>query len=105
MVKGPLLPSLAFLVLGFGPILWFICQNSIRQLVTPAGLLGRVGSVIQVAIYGTRSIGALIGGIVAARAGFEEALALVIALFAASAASVFLSELIRLQKLPERAAA
>jgi hypothetical protein len=74
-------------LLGFGPILWFVCQNSSRQIVTPPGLLGRVGSVIQVAIYGVRSVGALLGGLVAARFGFDAALILIIALFAASAAS------------------
>ena len=97
---GIVLPVITFALLGFGPILWFVCQNSIRQLVTPAGLLGRVGSVIQVAIYGVRSIGALIGGIVAARAGFDAALLMVIALFALSAASVFVSALGSLREMP-----
>ncbi|MCX7340735.1 MAG: MFS transporter [Hyphomicrobiales bacterium] len=81
------LPFVTFLLLGFGPILWFVCQNSSRQIVTPPGLLGRVGSVIQVAIYGVRSVGALLGGLVAARFGFDAALILIIALFAASATS------------------
>ena len=94
------LPVISFALLGFGPILWFVCQNSIRQLVTPAGLLGRVGSVIQVAIYGVRSIGALVGGIVAARAGFDAALMMVVVLFALSAASVFGSALGSLREMP-----
>jgi predicted MFS family arabinose efflux permease len=93
-------PVAVFLLLGFGPILWFVCQNSIRQLVTPPGLLGRVGSVIQVAIYGVRSIGALLGGIVAARLGFGAAMALIVGLFAASLLAVLLSSLARLQTLP-----
>jgi predicted MFS family arabinose efflux permease len=89
-----------FLLLGFGPILWFVCQNSIRQLVTPPVLLGRVGSVIQVAIYGVRSVGALLGGIVAARLGFDAAMALIVGLFAASLLAVLLSSLARLRTLP-----
>lgn len=93
-------PVAVFLLLGFGPILWFVCQNSIRQLVTPPGLLGRVGSVIQVAIYGVRSVGALLGGIVAARFGFDAAMALIVGLFAASLMAVLLSSLARLQTLP-----
>jgi predicted MFS family arabinose efflux permease len=95
------LPMIVFGLLGFGPILWFVCQNSIRQLVTPAGLLGRVGSVIQVAIYGVRSIGALAGGLVAAHLGFGAALGLVIALFALSTLSVVLSSLGKLSRMPE----
>jgi predicted MFS family arabinose efflux permease len=98
---GVLLPTVSFLLLGFGPILWFVCQNSIRQLVTPKGLLARVGSVIQVAIYGVRSVGALIGGVVAVQAGFDAALLLACALFALSALSVVFSALIRLRALPE----
>ncbi len=98
-------PALVFLLLGYGPILWFVCQNSIRQLVTPPGMLGRVGSVIQVAIYGVRSLGALAGGLVAARLGFDAALALIVALFAASVASVLLSALIGLKELPGAASA
>ncbi len=100
---GVTAPIVAFGLLGFGPILWFVCQNSIRQLVTPAGLLGRVGSVIQVAIYGVRSVGALLGGLVAARFGYDAALALVIILFAGSVASVPLSALGSLRTMPERA--
>ncbi len=93
-------PVAVFLLLGFGPILWFVCQNSIRQLVTPPGLLGRVGSVIQVAIYGVRSVGALLGGLVAARLGFDAAMALIVGLFSASLLAVLLSSLARLQTLP-----
>jgi predicted MFS family arabinose efflux permease len=100
VLGGAGLPALAFFLLGFGPILWFVCQNSIRQLVTPAGLLGRVGSVIQVAIYGVRSIGALAGGLTAAHLGFGAALVLVIALFALSTVSVLTSSLGRLREMP-----
>lgn len=102
--SGPALPALAYLLLGFGPILWFVCQNSIRQLVTPPGLLGRVGSVIQVAIYGVRSFGAILGGLLATHAGFETALLAVIALFACSTASVLLSALGGLARMPASAA-
>jgi MFS family permease len=101
MVGGVAMPMIVFFLLGFGPILWFVCQNSIRQLVTPTGLLGRVGSVIQVAIYGVRSIGALVGGLVAAHVGFGAALGLVIALFALSTLSVLASSLGKLKIMPE----
>jgi predicted MFS family arabinose efflux permease len=90
-----------FLLLGFGPILWFVCQNTIRQLVTPHGMLGRVGAVIQLAIYGVRSIGALIGGQVAESYGYTAAIWLVIALFALSTLTVPLSALGRLARLPD----
>lgn len=100
-ISGMVLPLVTFLLLGFGPILWFVCQNSIRQLVTPAELLGRVGSVIQVAIYGVRSVGALLGGFVAVHAGFEAALMMVVLLFAISTVCVLASALGGLRALPD----
>ncbi len=100
---GGVTSGAAYLLLGFGPILWFVCQNTIRQLVTPPGLLGRVGAVIQLAMYGVRSIGAVLGGWVASRYGFDAALALVISLFALSTLVIPLSALGRLTRLPEKA--
>ncbi|MGL4240749.1 MAG: hypothetical protein ACRCTI_06510, partial [Beijerinckiaceae bacterium] len=93
-----------FLILGYGPILWFVCQNTIRQLVTPHGMLGRVGAVIQLAIYGVRSLGALVGGHIAAHYGFEAGIWLVVGLFALSTLTVPLSALGSLARLPESAA-
>lgn len=95
--------ALAYGLLGFGPIIWFVCQNTIRQLVTPAGMLGRVGAVIQLAIYGVRSVGALLGGWIAARYGAETALGAIAALFAVSTAVIPLSALSRLSALPRAA--
>ena len=31
-------------LIGFGPMLWLICQTTVRQLVTPAPMLGRVNA-------------------------------------------------------------
>ena len=79
-----------FFGLGFGPSMWLIAQNSVRQLVTPPALLGRVNAVIQTAIYGIRPLGALIGGAVAGAAGPEVGIGFVALAFAASfAVSLF----------------
>jgi hypothetical protein len=91
-----------FLV-GFGPMLWLICQITVRQLVTPAPLMGRVNATLQTAIYGVRPLGALAGGLVAANAGLHAALLLVAAAFALSALVIVLSPLARLRALPEPA--
>ncbi|MBX9698987.1 MAG: MFS transporter, partial [Acetobacteraceae bacterium] len=53
--------ALAFFLFGFGPILWFIAQTSLRQAVTPLHLLGRVSATLTTAIYGMRPLGALAG--------------------------------------------
>ncbi len=73
-----------FFFLGFGPSMWLIAQNSVRQLVTPGTMLGRVNAVIQTAIYGIRPLGALIGGLVVGAAGPDSGLAVVVLAFAAS---------------------
>jgi predicted MFS family arabinose efflux permease len=95
--------ALVYFLLGFGPIIWFVCQNTIRQLVTPKGLLGRVGAVIQLAIYGVRSAGALVGGWVSARYGLETGILLIAGLFALSTLTIPLSALGRLAAMPDTA--
>lgn len=80
----------AFFLLGFGPSMWLVVQNSVRQLVTPPAMLGRVNAVIQTAIYGIRPLGALLGGLVAGSAGPQAGLVFVaIAYLASFAVSVF----------------
>ncbi|MEM6913978.1 MAG: MFS transporter, partial [Pseudomonadota bacterium] len=94
--SDPLLLNAAFLLLGFGPSMWLVVQNSIRQLVTPPAMLGRVNAVIQTAIYGIRPLGALAGGFVAGTWGPEAALVLVVGAYAASLAASFLGGLRRI---------
>ena len=97
----PLLCSLAgFFLIGFGPMLWLICQTTVRQLVTPAPLMGRVNATVQTAIYGVRPLGALAGGLVAAQAGVESALILVAISFALSTVVIVMSPLARLRAMP-----
>lgn len=59
---SPLAIYAGFFLLGFGPSMWMIAQNSVRQLVSPQAMLGRVNAVIQTTIYGARPLGALCGG-------------------------------------------
>lgn len=73
-----------FILLGFGPSMWLVTQNSVRQLVTPPATLGRVNAVIQTAIYGVRPLGALIGGVVVGSAGAQTGIAFVVVAFAVS---------------------
>jgi predicted MFS family arabinose efflux permease len=85
-----------FFLLGFGPSLWLVAQNAVRQLVSPPLILGRVNAVIQTAIYGVRPIGALIGGLVAGQAGPTAGLGLVAAAFGLSFAVSVFSDLRRI---------
>jgi predicted MFS family arabinose efflux permease len=97
--QGLALPMAAQFLIGFGPMMWLVCQLSIRQAVTPRAMLGCVGATLQVAIYGVRPIGALAGGWLA---GMNPAwgIGLAGALFAASTAAVLGSKLVTLRAMP-----
>ncbi|MDX8350469.1 MFS transporter [Cognatiyoonia sp. IB215446] len=73
-----------FFLLGFGPSMWLIAQNSVRQLMTPTEMLGRVNAVIQTAIYGIRPLGAIAGGYWVTLFGVEAGLQLVVGAFVLS---------------------
>lgn len=83
----------AFFILGFGPAMWLITQNSVRQLVTPGIMLGRVNAVIQTAIYGIRPLGALTGGAVVSVTSPGTGLSLAVFVFALSLAAALFSRL------------
>ena len=102
---GAALPFAALFLIGFGPMMWLICQTGIRQVVTPPAMLGRVGAVLQVAIYGVRPLGALAGGALAAGFGPAAGIWLAGAGFAVACAVVLGSDLVRLRRLPAAVAA
>ncbi|WP_439515113.1 MFS transporter [Oceanibaculum nanhaiense] len=95
------LPFVAFFLIGFGPMIWQIGQTSLRQIVTPPDLLGRVGATLQVAVFGVRPLGALLGGWIGAGWGVETAMLLVPAGFALSLLAILASPLRRLGSLEE----
>ena len=104
-VNGFVLAAAGYFLVGFGPMLWLICQTTVRQLVTPLSLMGRVNATVQTAIYGVRPLGALAGGLLAAQAGLQSALMLVAVAFALSALAIVLSPLARLRTMPVPAGA
>lgn len=100
---GFALAAVGHFLVGFGPMLWLICQTTVRQLVTPAPLMGRVNATVQTAIYGVRPLGALAGGLVAAQAGLHGALILIAVAFSLSTLVIVLSPLARLRAMPAAA--
>ena len=103
--SGPAVPAAGFFLIGFGPMLWAICQTTVRQLVTPAHMQGRVNATIQTATYGVRPLGALVAGALAAHSGVEAALVLVAVSFVLSTLAILVSPLARLQAMPAPAGA
>jgi predicted MFS family arabinose efflux permease len=101
--NGFALAAAGYFLVGFGPMLWLICQTTVRQLVTPSPLMGRVNATVQTAIYGVRPLGALAGGFVAAQAGLHAALLMIAAAFALSTLVIVVSPLARMRVLPKSA--
>jgi predicted MFS family arabinose efflux permease len=90
---------------GFGPMLWLVLQTSVRQIVTPPDMLGRVAATISTAIYGVRPIGALAAGALAEVAGSPAAIWLAAVAFVVSGAAMAMSPAARLRTMPTATAA
>ncbi|MEQ8815451.1 MAG: MFS transporter [Thalassobaculum sp.] len=100
----PALAGLSFFLLGLGPILWVISTTTLRQAVTPQGLLGRVSS-FSVLAQGSRPLGAALGAAVAALSGAEACLLLAVGGFLVQALVILASPAVRLVLQPEPAVA
>ena len=74
----------SFFLLGFGPSMWLVAQNTIRQAVTPNHVLGSVNAVIQTGIHGSRAVGAAMGGLLLGRVDPQAAILGVASLFLCS---------------------
>lgn len=98
-VPSALLAGLAFFILGAGPILWVISTTTLRQVVTPAPLLGRV-SAINIMAYGARPLGAGLGALLGGLYGVETCLIAAVAGFLLQALIIAASPAVRLQSQP-----
>lgn len=92
--------AVAFFLFGFGPILWFIVQTSLRQAVTPRALLGRISATLTTAMYGMRPVGALAGGLTGEAFGLQAAIWLPVGLFAFSTLAILASQMPALKAMP-----
>ena len=96
------LAAASFFVMGMGPILWVISTTTLRQTVTPSHLLGRV-SAINIAAYGSRPLGAAIGGFVGGLFGAEIAIVVAAVGFLVQAMVILASPVLRLVRQPRLA--
>jgi predicted MFS family arabinose efflux permease len=98
----PLLAGISFFLLGAGPLLWVVSTTTLRQLVTPPEMLGRVSALYLLAT-GTRSVGAAIGAFVGGLYGAEACLVVSAVMFLLQALVILLSPVPRLAKQPRMA--
>lgn len=101
-VPSLLLAAASFFLIGVGPVLWVISTTTLRQIVTPSALLGRV-SAINIVTYGARPIGSALGAVLAGAYGAESCLAIAALAFFMQAALILASPVPRLVRQPEMA--
>ena len=100
-VPSAALAGTSFFLLGVGPILWVVSTTTLRQIVTPEHLLGRVSAINSLA-YGARPVGAAIGALVGASLGETACLGVAAALFMLQAGMILASPVVGLRRLPPR---
>ena len=94
------LAGLSFFLFGAGPIIWTITTTTLRQSVTPHGMLGRVGAVFLTVNAGARPVGAALGGAVGAAWGETACLWVAFAGFVLQATVILASRVSGLRRLP-----
>jgi predicted MFS family arabinose efflux permease len=97
------LAALSFFLIGAGPVLWVISSTTLRQVVTPAALLGRVSALITTATVGARPLGSAIAALAAAY-GPNACIVPAAAGFALQLAIIASSPTAKLVVLPQAAA-
>jgi hypothetical protein len=94
--ESVLATSLGFLaqfLVGFGPMMWMVCRTSVIQSLTPRDMLGTVGATMQLAVFGVRPLGALVGGALGAKLSVDAGIAFAGGLFLLSFLAIALSRL------------
>lgn len=97
---SPWLAGLSYFIMGLGPMLWIIGTATLRQIVTPAALLGRVAAVSLMATQGARPLGAAIGAVLGGAYGAETCLVAAAIGFLVQAAVVMRSPIPQMKRLP-----
>ncbi len=87
-------------LLGSGLMIYNINQQSIRQAVTPDGLLGRVQSGVFVLVAAAGVVGSLLGGAIGQSVSLRAALAVGVALNLISVLPTIFSQLRKLRTVP-----
>jgi predicted MFS family arabinose efflux permease len=92
------LAAASYFLLGFGPLIWVVSTTTLRQVVAPPDMLGRVTSLFTLATS-TRSVGAAIGAVVGGIYGVDACLVVSAALFLTQAVVILASPAARLASL------
>lgn len=99
-----LLAGASFFLFGAGPVVWVVSSTTLRQTVTPHGVLGQVSAIMLTVNAGARPIGAALGGLIGARYGESACLVVAAIGFVLQAAVITASPMRSLRTLPAAAA-
>ncbi|HXZ10252.1 MAG TPA: MFS transporter [Paraburkholderia sp.] len=91
----------SFFLLGAGPILWVVGSTTLRQAITPVGMMGRVSAINSTATYGARPLGAFVGALISGHMGMEACLVAAALAFVVQALIIVMSPAARLAEIPE----
>ena len=94
------LAALSFFLVGAGPIVWVISTATLRQTVTPSGLLGRA-SAISMTATGARPVGAALGALLGTLYGAEICLVVATLGFLIQALLILTSPVLSLERQPQ----
>ncbi|WP_035055928.1 MFS transporter [Andreprevotia chitinilytica] len=96
------LACISYFLFGAGPILWTISSTTLRQAITPQGMLGRLSAINSTTTYGARPLGALLGASVSMQFGMGASLIVAVIAFMVQALLILRSPAVRLTALPDR---
>jgi MFS family permease len=91
----------AGVISAFGAIIYNIQQISLRQLITPQRLQGRMTAVMRFIVWGTIPLGSLIGGALGASIGLRETLVIGAIGTCTSVIPIYFSPIRKLVDFPE----
>jgi MFS family permease len=95
--------GLALFTFYVGVVIFNVVQVTVRQTLTPQGLLSRANATMLVIEYGTLPVGAIAAGVVATHVGVREALWFAAIVFGISIVPLLLSRSVRrLNITPDR---
>lgn len=100
-IDSLVLTGASFLVIGIGPMIWTISSTTLRQVVTPDRMLGRVSALIATATAGATPVGAAIGALLGSQVSLLACLVVALAGFGVQATIIATSAASRLASIAD----
>ncbi len=92
--------TIAYGIAGFMLVIYNVNTVTLRQVVTPNRLLGRMNASYRMVLFGTIPLGALLGGTLGQYLGLRSAMVITLLLLTTPIAWTFFSPVFRLRSMP-----